>query len=89
MNFKRYKRLLTFFGICGCIFAHPSAGTTVINATSDINSLDAAPIANASYAINNKSYKKIGFATMDKQLVNNKAKSETRILLDTTKKIQN
>ena len=79
MNFKRYKRLLIFFGICGCIFAHPSPVTLIVNTTTEVNGLDTAFVFNKTYA-NNEAFKKTSFATVNGQLLHKKPNSQGIIL---------
>jgi len=79
MNFKRYKRIVIFGGICGCIFAHPSPVTPIINTTSEVNGLDTAVAFNKSYA-NNVSFKNTSLATIDMQLLYRKPNSQGTIV---------
>ncbi|MBC7424157.1 MAG: hypothetical protein H7334_11965 [Ferruginibacter sp.] len=78
MNFKRYKRIVIFGGICGCIFAHPSPVTPINDTTSEVNGLDTAVAFNKSYA-NNVYFKNTSLAIIDVQLLHKKIKSQGTI----------
>lgn len=81
MNLKRYKRLVIFLGICGCIFAHPSPVTPIINTTSKLHGVDTAVVFNKSYA-KTESFKITSLTTNNVQLLHREPNSQGTILPD-------